>query len=407
MEKNISVEVIERYLSGNCTSNEIEEVYQWFRSFDNTPGSLVGLPDDEKGIVKEKLFAQIISEINGKDNVVQLDINSANGEQADENIDGMQHYVGRKTYSLWSKIAVAASITLIIGFSLYSVFTNRYKVVPKMVKTQLHDVPPGGNNAVLTLANGAKIILNNAKKGLLTRQGNVKVSKTTEGLLVYKTNRDDTASDDAQFNTINTPKGGQYEVILPDGTKVWLNALSYLRFPANFSGKTRQVEISGEAYFEVARNPAKPFIVKSTRAEITVLGTHFNVNDYPDEAFSKTTLLEGSVKIKGKRSVGTLKPGDQALLNEGVEMKIAKDVDLDEAVAWKNGIFEFNKADITSIMRQTSRWYDIEVSYASPPSQVLYKGRISRNVNLSEMLSMIKYMGINYTFDGRKLTIKD
>ena len=407
MEKNISVEVIERYLSGNCTPDEIEEVYQWFRSFDNTPESLIGLPDDEKSIVKEKLFAQITGEINKSNNIVQLDVNSLDRQQPDQNIDSTQHSVERKTYNLWPKIAVAASVAVIICFSLYSILTNRHKVVPQIAKTKLHDIPPGGNNAVLTLANGSKIILNNAKKGLLIQQGNVKVSKTTEGLVVYKANGDDVAPGNAKLNTINTPKGGQYEVILPDGTKVWLNALSYLRFPTNFAGKTRQVEISGEAYFEVAKNPAKPFIVKSNRAEVTVLGTHFNVNDYPDEAFSKTTLLEGAVKIKGKQSVGTLKPGDQAIVSESEAMKVLAGADTEEVVAWKNGIFEFNRADITSIMRQASRWYDIDISYASPPSQVLYKGRISRNVNLSEMLSMIKYMGINYTLEGRKLTIKE
>ncbi|WP_183565950.1 FecR family protein [Mucilaginibacter sp. SP1R1] len=406
MEKNISVEVIERYLSGNCTPDEIKEVYQWFRSFDSTPESLVGLSNDEKDFVKEKLFAQIISEIGNGDNVVQFDVNTVRQQQLLEEANPAEQNVGGKTYRLWPKIAIAASIMLMICFSLYSVLT-RDKVVPETVKTQLHDIRPGGNNAVLTLADGSTIILNNAKKGLLTRQGNVKVSKTTEGLLVYKAGIDNAIPGNTKLNTINTPKGGQYEVILPDGTKVWLNALSHLRFPTSFSGNTRLVEISGEAYFEVAKNPAKPFIVKSTRAEVTVLGTHFNVNDYPDEAFSKTTLLEGSVKIKGKQAVGTLKPGEQALLNERDEMKIAVDVNVEEAVAWKNGIFEFNRADITSIMRQAARWYDINVIYAGAPTHILYKGRISRNVNLSEMLTMIKYMGVNYTLDGKNLTIKD
>jgi hypothetical protein len=400
MEKNISVEVIERYLSGNCTPDEIKEVYQWFRSFDSTPENLAGLSDDEKGIVKEKLFAQITSEINNSNNIIQLDTNSANTQQPEENIEP-------KTYRLWPKIAVAASVMLIISFSLYSILSNQHKVVPEVANTKLHDIAPGGNNAVLTLANGSKIILNNAKKGLLTQQGNVKVSKTTEGQLVYTANGNDATLGNAKLNTINTPKGGQYQVILPDGTKVWLNSLSYLRFPTNFSGKTRQVEISGEAYFEVAKNPAKPFIVKSTRTEVTVLGTHFNVNDYADEVFAKTTLLEGSVKIKGKQSIGTLKPGEQAVLNENDEMKIATDVNINEAVAWKNGIFEFNKVDISSIMRQAARWYDINVIYTGKPTHVLYKGRISRNVNLSEMLTMIKYMGINYTLEGKNLTIKD
>jgi ferric-dicitrate binding protein FerR (iron transport regulator) len=407
MEKNISVEVIERYLSGNCTPDEIREVYQWFRSYDNIPDSLVGLPDDEKAIVKEKLFAQITSEINNSDNIVHLNVNSVNSQEPKERIDRTRQNIERKTYSLWAKIAVAASVTLIIGFLLYPVLTNRHKIAPEIAKAQLHDIAPGGNKAVLTLADGSEIILNNAKKGLLSQQGNVNVSKTSEGLLVYKANSDESASGNTKLNTITTPKGGQYQVMLPDGTKVWLNAVSYLRFPTNFSGNTRQVEIGGEVYFEVAKNHAKPFIVKSNRTQITVLGTHFNVNDYPDEAFAKTTLLEGSVKINGKQSVGILKPGDQALLNENDEMKIAADVNVKEAVAWKNEIFDFNNTDITSIMRQVARWYGINVIYTGKPAPVLYKGRISRNVNLSEMLAMIKYMGINYTLEGNNLTVKN
>jgi ferric-dicitrate binding protein FerR (iron transport regulator) len=401
MKKNISVEMIERYLSGNCTADEISEVYEWFRSFDNTPESLVGLPDAEKDVVREKLFLQILNEIKYPDNKAQL---SDNEQEEVEEVGKLESADEHKIYRLWPKIAVAASVMLMICFSLYFIY-NRHKVVPQIVITQPHDIPPGGNNAVLTLADGSRIILNNAKKGLLTKQGNVKVSKASEGMLVYKANHDDVAQ--ASWNTITTPKGGQYQVILPDGTKVWLNALSSLRFPANFSGKTRRVEVSGEAYFEVARNPAKPFVVKSVRTEVTVLGTHFNVNDYQDEAVSKTTLLEGSVKIKGKYSAGILKPGEQALLSESDEMKITADVNTEEAVAWKNGIFEFNRADITSIMRQAARWYDINVIYAGAPTHILYKGRISRNVNLSEMLTMIKYMGVNYTLQGKNLTIKD
>ncbi|GAA3990057.1 FecR family protein [Mucilaginibacter dorajii] len=405
MKQNISAEVIDRYLAGDCTADEIAEVHQWFSSFDHIPEHLVGLPEDEQDLLKEKLLGQIIGE---KHQIKQIFNSSDSVKPQDLEIRENSQQGETRIFRLWPKIAVAVSMSLIIGVLFYSVRNSHKKAVNQNAEIQQKDISPGGNNAVLTLADGSEIVLNQAKKGLLTKQGNVKISKTSEGKLVYNTSNSGTeASNAVSFNMVRTPKGGQYEVVLPDGTKVWLNALSYLKFPTAFNGKTRLVEVSGEAYFEVTKNMVKPFVVKSARAEVTVLGTHFNVNDYADETSSRTTLLEGSVSIKGRNTKAMLRPGDQAVLNENDVMKIAEHVDTEEAVAWKNGIFEFNGTDITTIMRQVARWYDINVTYTGNPDHGLYNGTISRNVNLSEMLTMIRYMGVNYTLDGKNLIIKN
>lgn len=323
---------------------------------------------------------------------------------------GIQYQEKPKVVLMWvSRLAVAASVIGVFLAASFWFLKSKEDVNQKqrvtVARVAKNDVAPGGNKAVLTLGNGKTIVLDSAKNGLIASQGSSSIVKTNNGELVY--NATPQNKQEVAFNTISTPRGGSYQVVLPDGSQAWLNAASSIRFPTSFTGKERQVEITGEAYFEVTKNKAMPFIVKSARTEITVLGTHFNVNDYADEAYAKTTLLEGAVRISGKHATGTLKPGDQASLNENDEMKITANVNTEEAVAWKNGVFEFNRADISIMMRQIARWYDINIIYTGKTADALYKGKISRNVNLSEVLTMIKYMGINYTLNGKNLTIKD
>jgi ferric-dicitrate binding protein FerR (iron transport regulator) len=192
---------------------------------------------------------------------------------------------------------------------------------------------------------------------------------------------------------------------LPDGTKVWLNSASSLRFPTRFTGVSRQVEITGEAYFEVTKKPAMPFRVKTNRAEIEVLGTHFNVMAYDDESIMKTTLLEGAVNIKSGTFSARLKPGQQAQINTTGQNKVINDVDLDDETAWKNGIFQFRDAEIDVILRQAARWYDVDVSYKSKVPAKEFTGRISRNVKASELLNMLKYAGINLGIEGKNIIV--
>jgi ferric-dicitrate binding protein FerR (iron transport regulator) len=209
------------------------------------------------------------------------------------------------------------------------------------------------------------------------------------------------------YNTLGTPRGGQYRLMLPDGSKVWLNAISSIRYPAAFTGKERVVEITGEAYFEVAKDATHPFkvLVHNGDMEISVLGTHFNVNAYNDEPIIKTTLVEGSVKVTRDKQTAVIKPGEQTELNSSGALKIIHDADIDEAVAWRNGLFEFQDADLQSILRQVMRWYDVEVDYQGNIPERFFTAIISRDKTLTGVLEILKLSDIDYKLDGKKLVI--
>ncbi|TSD67345.1 DUF4974 domain-containing protein [Inquilinus sp. KBS0705] len=311
------------------------------------------------------------------------------------------------TLFLWLKISAAAAVLVFLGFGAYHFLGDGEQPVQKKIakaKPVLHDALPGGDKAILTLANGQTITLNNAKNGTLAKQGGAVVSKTADGQLVYNiAGMADAAM--PTINTIATPRGGQYQVVLPDGTRVWLNAASTLKFPTRFTGSLRQVEITGEAYFEVTKNAAMPFRVKTSRAQIEVLGTHFNVMDYSDESLMKTTLLEGSVNITTGNATNRLKPGEQAQVNATGNTKVVTDVDVDDEVAWKNGIFQFRDAGIDVILRQASRWYDVDVVYKGQIPKREFTGRIARNVKASELLNMLKYTGVDVGIEGKRIIV--
>jgi hypothetical protein len=280
---------------------------------------------------------------------------------------------------------------------------NRQQVQVAENKAFKTDIAPGGNKAVLTLANGANVILNNAKNGHISNQGGTSILKQ-DSLISYKALAGANATE-VSYNTITIPKGGQYQLILADGTKVWLNAASSLRFPTAFTGKDRTVELTGEAYFEVAKNKDKPFNVKTISQTVQVLGTHFNINAYSNEANVKTTLLEGSVTVSSPNASVMISPGQQAVLGKNGTFEVKHDLDTDETVAWKNGIFQFKEADIQTVMRQISRWYDIDVSFKGKIPTDLYGGKISRNVNLSQVLKILELSGVNFTIEGRTIIV--
>jgi hypothetical protein len=315
----------------------------------------------------------------------------------------------RNNIFLWAKISTAAIALLFIGFGIYTYHNGQKKQTQTTLVNAkhhvLHDALPGGNKAVLTLANGKKIILDNAQNGMLAKEGSTLIKKTADGQVLYNAKILANTKAAPEINTITTPRGGQYQVILPDGTKVWLNSASSLRFPTYFTGKLRQVQITGEAYFEVTKNPAMPFKVKTNRADIEVLGTHFNVMAYDDEAVMKTTLLEGAVNITSGNFSAMLKPGQQAQINKTGQNKVVNDVDVDDETAWKNGIFQFRDAGIDVILRQAARWYDVGITYQKgvPPRE--FTGRISRNVKASELLNMLKYAGVDLKIEGKNIIV--
>jgi hypothetical protein len=309
----------------------------------------------------------------------------------------------------WLKLGVAATLMVFVGFGAYVLLSNQNnkKAVNKkaIAKAQpAHDVLPGGNKAVLTLANGKTITLDSAKNGLLAKQGSAQINKTKDGQLIY--NADGESGDNAAaMNTVATPRGGQYQLVLNDGSKVWLNSASSLSFPAVFSGKTREVEITGEAYFEVAKNAKMPFRVKVNNTVVEVLGTHFNVMAYNDETEMKTTLLEGSVKISNKDNSSILKPGQRALLKQSGRIAVNDDPDAQDAIAWKDGIFQFRDAGIETIMRQAARWYDVQVNFEGKIPVKEFTGRISRNVKASELMGMLRYMGVHFKIEDKHITV--
>lgn len=318
---------------------------------------------------------------------------------------------GKKNNSLylWARFAIAAMLMLFIGAGLYTYLNKQQPVtqnnITKVQPRPKNDALPGGNKALLTLANGQTIVLDNAQNGTLAKQGTTVIKKTEAGRLVYNAAANADANAAISINTIATPRGGEYQVILPDDTKVWLNAASSISFPTRFTGKTRDVEITGEAYFEVTKNAAMPFHVKTYRGVIEVLGTHFNVMAYNDEKLMKTTLLEGAVNVRLGNTVSKLKPGQQAQINANGTTNVINDVDLDDEIAWKNGIFQFRDAGIAQILRQASRWYDVDVVYKSAIPQREFNGRLSRKVKASELLKMLEYTGVNVSIQGKQLIV--
>ena len=307
---------------------------------------------------------------------------------------------------LWTKIAAAAIIVVVFSIVYFYSNHNPQKQIAKTETQQQrfkNDVAPGGNKAVLTLANGSQIILDSAANGTLTQQGNTKIIKLDSGQLSYNTS--DVKSTEVLYNTISTPRGGQYQIVLSDGSKVWLNAASSLRFPAFFTGKERDVELTGEAYFEVTKNTAMPFTVTVNDLHVRVLGTHFNINAYNDETSVKTTLLKGSVRVADHESIVNLKPGQQAQLKDNALMVI-NNVDIEKVISWKTGFFEFDNTDLATIMRQISRWYNVDVRYEGKQSGETFGGRISRELNLSNILSMLETNGVKFRLEGKKLIVQ-
>ena len=309
----------------------------------------------------------------------------------------------------WLKrLAVAASILII--FSVGYLKLQPGKRLPSTnpiakVAPIKNDVMPGGQKALLTLSDGSQIVLDSASNGLLSQQGGTKVIKLANGQLEYAATTGSSA--ELVYNTMSTPAGGQYQLTLPDGSKVWLNASSSIHYPTAFTQNERRVTITGEAYFEIAKNAQKPFIVKMYNgSEVKVLGTHFNIKAYTDEEQINTTLLKGSINVSQGAKNNLLKPGNQAQIDKSGKINIVMDVNTEEAVAWKNGNFQFTSADVTTVLKQAARWYNIDVVYAgTTSSENKFTGKIPMSVNLSRLLKWLEYSDIHFKLEGRKLIV--
>ena len=305
-------------------------------------------------------------------------------------------------------IGLAAS--LFIAFSVFMLYDRPTENHAQLVLLK-KDIVPGGNKATLTLANGKKIILDQVANGKVAEENDITISKTSNGKLIFQVTSAAPGfhtADQMSRNMVNTPGGGQYQVNLSDGTKVWLNASSSLKFPTAFAGKTRSVELSGEAYFEVAKDKQHPFIVSYNQMSVRVLGTHFNIKAYDDEQQSNTTLLEGSVSLSSGDAQSILKPGEQGLFNQRtgkLAVSVAPDGG-DGSVAWKNGDFMFLNEDIYTVMRQISRWYDVDVEYQGHFKDLQFRGVISRFKNISEVLKLLELTdAVHFKVVGRRVIV--
>lgn len=307
----------------------------------------------------------------------------------------------RTYYIKW--ISIAAMLLLLACTGVYYGWYYHKPAPVETAKVQpAKGLIPGGNKAVLTLADGSAIVLDTTKDGRLTTQGAVKVIKLADGQLAYQQAADTGA---IVYNSIATPRGGQYQLTLSDGTQVWLNASSVLRFPVAFNGKERRVMLTGEGYFEVAKNAAKPFHVEVNAVDVEVKGTHFNINAYENEGAIRTTLLEGSVRVAGQAGECLLKPGQQAVAKGVHSLHVKNSVDIDAVVAWKNGKFTFKGADLGTILRQASRWYDIDFVYNDTVDEK-FSGDISRTVNAEQLLSILELTGkVGFQIKGKSVTV--
>lgn len=400
-------EIFLRYIKNESPPEEVKFLLEYFNTKDK----------------EERLRALISSELNKPVEASELGKYDQFDRVYTQILERIQTSKDAEVVPLWRRliprIAVAAVMLMVFSLGLYWYIKPSPEQVVKVQSPKM-DIVPGGNKAVLILADGSSLVLDTAINGVLAKQGNTNIKKTSEGLLEYDVNNLGGVSRNIALNTIITPRGGEYRLILPDGTKVWLNAASSLKFPAAFNGSERKVELEGEAYFEVAtkfksdgRRERVPFIVKTAGQEVAVLGTHFNVKAYSDEAETKTTLLEGSVRItaiarNGKQSNTNsllLSPGQQSLLSASNNMLSARQVDLEQVVAWKNGYFKFYREDIRSIMLQISRWYDVDVEYRGQIPAEEFGGKISRAESIQGVIQILKLSKVKCRIEGKKIII--
>jgi hypothetical protein len=371
------LKLVEKYLHGNASPDEIGAIENYYAHFSGDPDVTDNLNEEEINAFQAALRKKI---------------------------DRRIEWAEKPVIPLYKKrsFQIAASILLALTIGLF--VSNRMKKVPAGLQAQKFDLAPGTNKATLTLANGSKIDLGSIKNGVLTLQPGAHIIKQNEQLSYNTAGNPGAAAE--SYNTLTTPKGGQYELTLADGTRVWLNAASSLKFPTAFTGSERIVELTGEAYFEVAHNSKQPFKVKTANQMVQDIGTQFDVNSYTDEEATATTLVEGSVKIYDAKGQTLIKPGEQYLLKANGESSVKGDIDLDEVIAWKSGMFQFDNADIKTIMRQISRWYNVDIEYSGQVPASTYHGRISRNLNASAVLKILELSGIHFAIERGKIIVK-
>jgi transmembrane sensor len=374
------IELISAQVEGRLTIAEQKELDVW-------------LTADPKN---QELFKQLTD-----NNFREAVVSKWDPDAAERSLARVKARMHRKAFS-WSRIAAAASILLFLSIGSYLYF-NRQKPVKQIAYNQPVDIKPGGNKAILTLSNGSQISLTDAKKGKLAVQANTIIKKTADGKIAYESQNAATPAE-MQYNTVTTPRGGRYEGTLADGTHFILDAASSIRFPVKFTGSERLVAITGQVYIKVKYDAGHPFRVSAKGQMLEDLGTEFNINAYDDEPNIRTTLIEGSVKVSKQQQSVVLIPGQQAV-NDNQTIKVQK-VNVNAVIAWKNGQTLFNGEDIHEIMRNVSRWYDVDIRYEAGIPNRQFAGSISRNANLSDLLNILEFDNVHFTVDGKTIIVK-
>lgn len=375
-------QLAKKVIAGKATEEEKLFLEEYYNAFEKHPD------------IETELSAEDLNELQ---QVVLQKIHHQTTDTTIPQIGGRQ---------IWRWIA-AAILLIVTGSSLYIFKDRKPATVLNVTPKTTDDILPGSNKATLTLNNGSTILLDDAATGSLGTQGNIEISKTADDRLVYtKAKKPNSSSEKIEYNTVTTPRGGQYQIMLPDGTKVWLNAASSIHFPTSFAQQQRLVSITGEVYFEVARDSQRPFIVSSGNTTVQVLGTHFNIMGYDNEDVLKATLVEGSIKISTENKTVLLHPGEQIQVGKE-KFKHVKNADVDAELAWKNGLFYFKDAGIQTIMKQVERWYDITVKFEGDLPEKQFNGKIPRNVTLAELMEILSfYDDMQSYIDGTTITIK-
>ncbi|WPU96907.1 FecR family protein [Mucilaginibacter sabulilitoris] len=385
MTENEYLALCEKYLNGHCTPGEEARLQQYQNEFGMAEEQWSDSDMGDQEHMKRLLYSRLQQsmKVRPKPDVRKL---------------------------TW-KYAAAASVLIFLCVGIYISNRSSGSRNPSEKKSTVfkNDIRPGSNKAVLTLADGSHIVLDNAKKGVLTRQGGTAVTKSANGLIVYNFNKTVTQPQAANhLNTITIPRGGKYQIVLPDGTNVWLNSSSTLTFPTSFAGAERDVQLTGEAYFEVAKKKRMPFkVMLNNNTEVKVLGTHFNIMAYDDEPEVRTTLLEGSVKLTNKQGNVLLAPGQQGVIErkDNAAFRV-RDVNTAQDIAWKNGSFMFVNDDIRSIMKRVSRWYNVDIEYTSNITDRTFTGTISQFENITEVLKLLQLTGaVHFKIEERRILV--
>jgi transmembrane sensor len=381
-EKEYVLALVKKYLEGNATEQEINLVQSYYEWFDQQPEILESLSEDHKTALEKMILQQTWKRI----------------EQIESEKQSSIPYYKKS----WFYSSAAAILLIIIGGSWYWQSMQKSTTIAG-AEQHINDVAPGTSGAVLTLANGKKIILDSTGNGLLFNQSNAGIYKNNDGI-AYEINAN--TNRDIQYNTLSTPVTQTYTITLSDGTKVWLNAGSSITYPVVFNKDERRINITGEVYMEVAKNKSRPFYVRYNQSEIKVLGTSFNINAYAAEPVSKTTLLEGTIQLTWKDKKQLLKPGEQVEENEK-EIHLFKNTNTESVIAWKNGYFLFEDVDVDQVMNQLKRWYDVQVEYVSNKPAGHFAGEISRNTNLLTVLEILNKSGIQAKLVNRKIIVNN